>query len=54
MTPLGMIAPGGRVDSGISDSDGLEAMLKYFEGLKDKYARLNPSEVRVTAGNPAR
>jgi hypothetical protein len=43
-----MLAPGQRVDSGIADSDGLEAMLKYFEGLKEKYAHLNPSEVRVT------
>ena len=43
-----LLAPGARVGSGLSDDDGLEGMLKYFESLKNKYARLNPSEVRVS------
>ena len=43
-----MLAPGERVTSGIKDEDGLEGMLKYFEALKTKYARLHASEVRVT------
>jgi hypothetical protein len=43
-----LIAPSARVASGIKDDDGVEGMLKYFEALKDKYARLHPSEVRVT------
>ena len=51
-----LIAPGQRVVSGLKDDDGLEGMLKYFEALKDKYARLHPSEVRVIvdAGGKAR
>src|SRR4051812_30978396 len=43
-----LLAPGARVGSGIKDEDGLEGMLKYVEALKDKYARMHPSEVRVT------
>ncbi len=41
------LAPGARIESGIKDDDGLEGMLKYFDALKDKYAQLRPSEVRV-------
>ena len=41
------LSPGARVESGLKDDDGLEGMLKYFDALKDKYAQLHPSEVRV-------
>jgi hypothetical protein len=41
------LSPGVRVESGLKDDDGLEGMLKYFDALKDKYAHLKPSEVRV-------
>jgi len=41
------LSPGARIESGLKDDDGLEGMLKYFDALKDKYAQLHPSEVRV-------
>ena len=43
------IAPGRRIVRAAKEDQSLEALLKYFEGIKETYLKtLHPSEVRVT------
>jgi hypothetical protein len=43
------IAPGRRILRAAKEDQSLEALLKYFEGIKETYLKtLHPSEVRVT------
>jgi hypothetical protein len=45
-----LISPNPRVAPPMKNDAGLEAILKYFAAIKDKYLGLKPSEVRVTVG----
>jgi hypothetical protein len=45
-----LISPNPRAAPPMKDDAGVEAILKYFDAIKDKYLGLNPSEVRVTVG----
>jgi Domain of unknown function (DUF4331) len=45
-----LISPGPRVAPPMKNDVGLEALLKYFDAIKDKYLGLKPAEVRVTVG----
>jgi hypothetical protein len=45
-----LICPNPRVAPPIKNDATLEAMLQYFDAIKDKYLGLKPSEVRVTVG----
>ena len=40
--------PGPRAAAPVTAEQGLDAMLQYFEAVKEKYAHAKPSEVRVT------
>jgi len=42
------IAPTPRNSPNLDEDTSLDVMLKYFDAVKDKYARLNPSDIRVT------
>ena len=45
-----LISPNPRIAPPIKNDATLEAMLRYFDAIKDKYLGLKPSEVRVTVG----
>ena len=45
-----LISPNPRVAPPLRSEVNLEAVLKYFDAIKDKYLGLKPAEVRVTAG----
>ena len=45
-----LISPNPRVAPPMKNDVNLEALLKYFDAIKDKYLGLKPSEVRVTVG----
>lgn len=45
-----LISPNPRVAPPMKEDAGVEAILKYFDAIKDKYLGLKPSEVRVTVG----
>jgi Domain of unknown function (DUF4331) len=45
-----LISPNPRVAPPLKNEVNLEAVLKYFDAIKDKYLGLKPSEVRVTVG----
>jgi len=49
-----LIAPTPRVAPQLKDDDSLEAVLKFFEAIKTKYASLRPAEVRVTVDTDGR
>jgi Domain of unknown function (DUF4331) len=45
-----LISPNPRVAPPLKNEVNLEAVLKYFDAIKDKYLGLKPAEVRVTIG----
>ena len=45
-----LISPNPRVAPPMKNDVNLEALLKYFDAIKDKYLGLKPSEVRFTVG----
>jgi len=49
-----LISPGPRVSPPMKDDAGLEAILKYFDAIKDRYFGIKPAEVRVTVGADSR
>src|SRR5437764_1042428 len=48
------LIPNPRVARPLQGAHNLEAMLKYFGAIKDKYLKLNASEVRVTVDRDKR
>ena len=49
-----LISPNPRVAAPSRNDLSLEAVLKYFDAIHDKYLRLKPAEVRVTVGQDSR
>jgi hypothetical protein len=49
-----LISPNPRVAPPSKSDLSLEAVLKYFDAIKDKYLGLKPAEVRVTVGKDSR
>src|SRR5882724_12604353 len=49
-----LISPNPRVAPPMKNDVNLEAMLKYFDAIKDKYLGLKPAEVRVAVGTDNR
>jgi hypothetical protein len=49
-----LISPSPRVAPPLKNDLSLEAVLKYFDAIKEKYLGLKPAEVRVTVGRDNR